>query len=108
MATHLAPARPLPPVGATLLCLERGSTAAYPVTVERHVGRYFIAGGHRFHVYDDWKSGASRPTWRKPAATVTLLTPEEAQEAAARILVADPPFQPPAEPVGAHEPTEAW
>ena len=26
----IAPSRPLPPIGATLLCLERGSTSAYP------------------------------------------------------------------------------
>jgi hypothetical protein len=73
----IAPSRPLPPVGATLLCLESGSTSAYPITVERHVGRYFIAGAHRFHVYDDWKVGTIRHTWRKPAAMVWMPSPEE-------------------------------
>lgn len=85
MASHVAPARPLPPVGATLLCLERGSTSAYPVTVERHQGRYFIAGGHRFHVYDDWKVGTARHTWRKPAAMVWMASDEEQAAAVAKL-----------------------
>ncbi len=105
MAT-IAPARPLPPVGTTLLCLERGCTSAYPVTVERHQGRYFIAGGHRFHVYDDWKVGTARHAWRKPAAMVWMASPED--QAAAAATPTPRPWRPPAPPVGAPEPTEAW
>jgi hypothetical protein len=114
MATHLAPARPLPPIGAVLLCLERAATAAYPVTVERHQGRYFIAGGHRFHVYDDWRHGTARHTWRKPAAMVWLASPEEqaaAEAKARRTMAASRPeiqWLPPAAPAGPSEPTEAW
>jgi hypothetical protein len=55
------------------------------VTVERHLGRYFIAGTHRFHVFDDWSSGGPNPTWRTSAAMVVLLTDkqvEQIQEAA--------------------------
>lgn len=112
MASNVAPARPLPAVGALLLCLERGSTSAYPVTVERHQGRYFIAGGHRFHVYDDWKHGTTRHTWRKPAAMVWMASPEE--QASLEKLQADlaaapqAPWRPPAAPPGPPEPTEAW
>jgi hypothetical protein len=112
MATHIASARPLPPIGAVLLCLELGSTAAYPVTVERHLGRYFFAGDHRFHVYDDWKVGTSSHTWRTAAAMVWLASPEE--QASLEKLLAElatasgAPWQPPAPPVGPPEPTEAW
>lgn len=124
----VAPARPLPPVGSLLLCLERASTAAYPVTVERHLGRYFIAGGHRFHVYDDWRHGTARHTWRTAAAMVWLASAEEqaAAEAKGRCLMAvtrsmDGPIDgrpvlsmaevqwlPPKPPAGPPEPTEAW
>jgi hypothetical protein len=108
MASHVAPARPLPPVGATLLCLERGSTSAYPVTVERHQGRYFVAGGHRFHVYDDWKVGTARHTWRKPAAMVWMASDEEQAAAAAPPAPTPCLWRPPGDPPGSAEPTEAW
>jgi hypothetical protein len=112
MATHVAPARPLPPIGAVLLCLERGSTAAYPVTVERHLGRYLFAGGHRFHVYDDWKTGTTSHTWRTAAAMVWLASPEEQaslEKLQAELATASgAPWQPPASPVGPPEPTENW
>jgi hypothetical protein len=124
----IAPARPLPPIGTTLLCLERGSTSAYPVIVERHQGRYFIAGAHRFHVYDDWKVGTTRHTWRKPAAMVWIASPEEQVLAAAEgrclmavtqsmdgpidlsptVSMAEVQWLPPAAPPGPPEPTEAW
>jgi hypothetical protein len=112
MATHIAPSRPLPDIGAVLLCLERGSTAAYPVTVERHLGRYFFAGDHRFHVYDDWKVGTTRHAWRTAAAMVWLASPEE--QASLEKLLAElatasqAPWQPPAPPVGPPEPPENW
>jgi hypothetical protein len=112
MATHCAPARPLPDIGDVLLCLELGSTAAYPVTVERHLGRYFFAGGHRFHVYDDWKVGTTRHTWRTAAAMVWLSSPEEQaslEKLQAELATASrAPWQPPAPPVGLPEPTENW
>ena len=136
MATHVAPARPLPPIGSVLLCLEPGSTSPYPVTVERHLGRYLFAGGHRFHVYDDWKVGATSHTWRTAAAMVWLASPEEQATAAAeeqatavaKVWLTSPEEQataaatimaptqsmgesqwrPPAPPVGLPEPTENW
>ena len=113
MATHVAPARPLPPIGAVLLCLERGSTAAYPVTVERHLGRYLFAGGHRFHVYDDWKVGTTSHTWRTAAAMVWLPNPEELATAVATILaptlsMGESQWRPPAPPAGPPEPPELW
>jgi hypothetical protein len=114
MASHVAPARPLPPIGAVLLCLERGSLAAYPVTVERHLGRYLFAGGHRFHVYDDWKVGTTRHTWRTAAAMVWLASPEEQAAAEAKVCHTMPASRPeiqwlpPAAPAGPAEPTEAW
>ena len=112
MATHIAPARPLPPIGAVLLCLECGSTAAYPVTVDRHLGRYFFAGDHRFHVYDDWKVGTTRHTWRTAAAMVWLASPEEQvslENLHEELATASrAPWQPPASPVGPPEPTENW
>ena len=102
MATQVAPARPLPPIGAVLLCLERGSTAAYPVTVERHLGRYLFAGGHRFHVYDDWKVSTTRHTWRTAAAMVWLASfGHRREEQAAAAATPVPPAGPP-------EPTEFW
>ena len=113
MATHVAPARPLPPIGAVLLCLERGSTAAYPVTVERHLGRYLFAGGHRFHVYDDWKVGATRHTWRTATAMVWLASSEEQAAAEATIMapaqsMGESQWRPPVPPAGPPEPTECW
>ena len=112
MAPHIAPARPLPDIGAVLLCLERGSTAAYPVTVERHLGRYFFAGDHRFHVYDDWQVGTTRHTWRTAAAMVWLASPEDLaclEKLQAELATASrAPWQPPAPPVGLPEPTENW
>ena len=113
MATPVAPARPLPPIGAVLLCLERGADAAYPVTVERHLGRYLFAGGHRFHVYDDWKVGTTRHTWRTAAAMVWLASPEEQALAAATILaptlsMGESQWRPPVPPAGPPEPTECW
>ena len=133
MATHVAPARPLPPFGAVLLCLERGSTAAYPVTVERHLGQYFFAGGHRFHVYDDWKVGTTRHTWRTASAMVWLASPEEQAAAtmgfavrfsaaciapaqsmtgpidgSPTLLRGESQWRPPAPPAGPPEPTECW
>ena len=128
MASHVAPARPLPPIGAVLLCLECGSTSPYPVTVERHLGRYLFAGGHRFHVYDDWKVGTSSHTWRTAAAMVWLPSPEELATAVAKVWLASPEEQataaativaptlsmgesqwrPPVPPAGPPEPTECW
>ena len=113
MATHVAPARPLPPIGAVLLCLERGSTSPYPVTVERHLGRYLFAGGHRFHVYDDWKVGTTSHTWCTAAAMVWLASPEEHATAAATILaptlsMGESQWRPPVPPAGPPEPTECW
>ena len=113
MATHFAPARPLPPIGSVLLCLEPGSTSPYPVTVERHLGRYLFAGGHRFHVYDDWKVGATSHTWRTAAAMVWLTSPEEQATAAATIMaptqsMGESQWRPPAPPAGPPEPTENW
>ncbi len=78
--TSSALCRSLPPVGAVLLCQETPAAAAYPVTVEKHLGRYFYAGGHRFHVFDDWAAGGLNPTWRTAAALVTLLSDEEAAQ----------------------------
>lgn len=136
MAIHVATARPLPPIGAVLLCLEPGSTSPYPVTVERHLGRYLFAGGHRFHVYDDWKVGTICHTWRTAAAMVWLASPEEqavvAAEkqataesmfwlaspeehatAAATILaptlsMGESQWRPTVPPAGPPEPTECW
>ena len=121
MATHVAPARPLPPIGAVLLCLEPGSTSPYPVTVERHLGRYLFAGGHRFHVYDDWKVGTSSHTWRTAAAMVWLARPEEVatavaeEQATAAATIMAPTlsmgksqWRPSAPPAGPPEPTEFW
>jgi len=123
--TSTAPCRSLPPVGAVLLCSESPSAAAYPVTVERHLGRYFYAAGHRFHVFDDWVSGDSSPTWHTAAATVILLTSEEAAQIQDEGFSNDslmerptpmpgpaPPgrgvWRPPAPPAGPDEPTETW
>lgn len=117
--------RSLPPVGAVLLCQEQPSAAAHPITVERHLGRYFIAAGHRFHVFDDWRAGTTRPTWRTAAARVELLTAEEAAELnidrgfdydallepPAALPPAPPgrgPWRPPMPPAGPAEPTETW
>ena len=55
-------------------------------------------------VYDDWKVGTTRHTWRKPAAMVWMPSPEE--QAAATALPAPIPrpcWSPPAPPVGYHE-----
>lgn len=77
--TSTAHCRSLPPVGAVLLCQEGPDGAAHPylVTVEKHLGRYFYAAGHRFHVFDDWDNGSTSPAWRTAAATVVLWTGEE-------------------------------
>jgi hypothetical protein len=111
MATQVVPARPLPPIGAVLLCLKRGSTP-YPVTVERHLGRYFFAGDHRFHVYDDWKVGTTSHTWRTAAAMVWLASPEEQaslEKLQTELATASQvPWHYPGPPAGSPEPTENW
>ena len=101
MASHVAPARPLPPIGAVLLCLERGSTAPYPVTVERHLGRYLFAGGHH------------QPHLAHGRGQVWLASPEEQAAAAATILaptlsMGESQWRPPVPPAGPPKPTECW
>ena len=107
---HLLRAHEHPPLGAMVAITDRGATEPYTATVASYVGRYFVAGGHRFHVADDHCASADRPIWRTAAAVVVLLNPEAAlSPAAASVsITACEAWQPPAEPDGSAEPTEEW
>lgn len=82
--------------------------------VDIHLGRYFYAGGYRFHVADDFRRNTERPTWKTAAATVVLLSPEESEVAALPFAASAAPAPaavtaiPATEPVGPTEPTEFW
>jgi hypothetical protein len=101
-----------PPVGALVAITDRGATGHYVATIDLHLGRYFYAGCHRFHVADDSVPlpAAEQRTWQTATATAVLLRPEEYE-------MAGPPAAPaPASssltslPVdlGPREPTEQW
>jgi hypothetical protein len=104
-----------PPLGAMLAIFDRGATVSYQVPVEKHLGRYFYAGEHRFHVADDLAVGHfranGRRAWRTAAAFAVLLPPEEAEHLLAHgFASAAAPVTgiPVTEPVGPDEPTEHW
>lgn len=101
---HLLRAHEHPPLGAMVAITDRGAAEPYTATVASHVGRYFFAGGHRFHVADDHRASADRPIWQTAAAMVVLLNPAEALPPPP----ARPPWHPPAAPAGSPEPTEEW
>jgi hypothetical protein len=107
---HLTQAYTHPPVGSQVEITTTFGT--YEALVDSHLGRYFFAGGYRFHVSDDWSPALAHRSWRTAAAMAMLLNPEECQEAAAAEELtnapAHDPWHPPPEPVGACEPTEAW
>lgn len=109
---HLTPAHSHPPLGAQVAITTPGAASHYLALVDSYLGRYFYAGGHRFHVSDDWSPTPDHRSWRTAAAMAMLLNPEECQEAAAAEerahAPAHDPWHPPPEPVGACEPTEAW
>jgi hypothetical protein len=106
---HLLRAHEHPPLGAMVAITDRGAEP-YTATVDSHVGRYFFAGGHRFHVADDHRASADRPIWRTAAAVVELLNPEDAALSPAAVPVSITPCKAwqPAAPEGPAEPTEEW
>lgn len=97
-----------PPLGSMVAITDRGALSHYLAPVDLHLGRYFYAAAHRFHVADD-RQRAERQTWQTAAATAVLLLPGEFD-------AAPPPppasvcsrWAPPADPVGPEEPTEQW
>lgn len=105
-----------PPLGETVAIIDRGSTESYLAQVHQHLGRYFYAGTHRFHVSDDLvKPSGQRKTWQTAAATAVLVLPDEPQDSAAPLSRSLPAstshlmaWAPPADPVGPPEPTEQW
>jgi hypothetical protein len=109
---HLTPAHSHPPLGSQVAITTPGAAAHYLALVNSHLGRYFYAGGHRFHVSDDWSPTPDHRCWRTAAAMARLLSSEECPAAAAVEGHSSPPAQdpwlPPPEPVGPCEPTEAW
>jgi hypothetical protein len=99
-----------PPLGAMVAISDPTAPPTFHAPVDMHLGRYFYAGGYRFHVADDFRPRADRRVWQTAAATAVLLSREEVQAAAATPAVAVPitSFHPPPEPVGPVEPTEHW
>ena len=55
---HLTPSYTHPPLGSQVAITTPGAASHYLALVDSDLGRYFYAGGHRFHVSDD---GHGRP-----------------------------------------------
>lgn len=110
MATSLTHQKP--PVGALVAITDRGATGHYVAKIDLHLGRYFYAGCHRFHVADDSvpSPAAEQRTWQTAAATAVLLRPEEYEAVGPTAVSSPSPSSLPPLPVhqGAPEPTEEW
>lgn len=103
---------PHPPLGAMVEITDPMAPPSFVAPVDSHLGRYFYAGGYRFHVADDFRKNTQRCTWKTAAATAVLLNPGEAAAmppapapAASTALARWQPFP---DPVGPAEPTEHW
>lgn len=110
MASPIALAHTHPPLGAMVAITDPAAPPTFQAPVDMHLGRYFYAGGYRFHVADDFRPMGYRRVWKTAAATALLLTTEE-MEAAARAWPRSPaPVTdiPVTEPIGPAEPTEHW
>jgi hypothetical protein len=107
-ATQISHAHFHPPIGSMLAITDRGAAAHYNAPVDLHLGRYFYAAGHRFHVADDRQRNAERRTWKSLAATAVLLLPGEFDPAPAAPKPLPVPLALLAEPEGLAEPTEHW
>lgn len=112
MVSTITHAHTLPPLGAMVCITDPAAGPNFQATVDMHLGRYFYAGGYRFHVADDFKPMGDRRVWKTAAATVVLLTH---QDAVAPPVASDssPTIArvtgfPDLEPVGLLEPNELW
>jgi hypothetical protein len=107
-----ATAYPHPPLGAMVAITDPLAPPSFVAPVDSHLGRYFYAGGYRFHVADDFRSNTERCTWKTAAATAVLLNPGEAAAMplapASAATTALAVWQPLPDPVGPAEPTEHW
>lgn len=112
MAPAIALAHEHPPLGAMVSITDPTAPPTFVAPVDIHQGRYFYAGGYRFHVADDYRPMGDRRIWKTAAATAVLLTPEEAPAtpvAAAPALAAAPVTGiSVTEPIGPLEPSELW
>lgn len=95
---------PLPPLGAMVAIDDPTAPPIFSAPVDMHLGRYFYAGGYRFHVADDYKPMGSRQIWQTAAATALLLNPHEVFHADAATVA----WAQQLEPAGPAEPTEEW
>ena len=112
MASAIALAHEHPPLGDMVSITDPTAPPTFVAPVDIHQGRYFYAGGYRFHVADDYRPMGARRIWKTAAATAVLLTPEEAPATpvAAALASAAAPVTgiPVTEPIGPAEPTEHW
>lgn len=112
MASPIALAHTHPPLGAMVAITDPAAPPTFQAPVDMHLGRYFYAGGYRFHVADDFRPMGDRRVWKTAAATARLLTTEEAAAtpvaAAPALAVAPVTGIPVTEPIGPAEPTELW
>lgn len=120
MAPTIAMANELPPLGAMVFLTDPAAPPAHLATVDIHRGRYFYAGGYRFHVADDrtprqWRLGDPR-VWQAGTVVCQLLSPNEGESLALPFAVAPAPASAAApvtgfsvtEPIGHPEPHELW
>lgn len=114
MAPTIAMAHKLPPLGAKVAITDPAAPPTFVASVDSHLGRYFYAGGYRFHVADDSRPIGARRAWSTAAATVVLLSPEESEAAALPVAASAAPaaasvtWIPATEPTGPVEPQELW
>lgn len=114
MAAAIALAHEHLPLGAMVAITDPSAPPTFVAPVDSHLGRYFYAGGYRFHVADDYRPIGARRAWKTAAATVVLLSPEESEAAALPVAAAAAPVLSPVtaipatEPIGSAEPNELW
>ena len=102
---------PLPPIGTAMVLAPAGDhldhLEIHHVNVQAHLGRFFIAGGIRFHSADDRLQGPGPDGWANSHAVIHCLPPGADLVPTAAIISAAS-FQPMAAAIGQPEPTEAW
>jgi hypothetical protein len=66
MAPTVALAYEHPPLGAMVSITDPAAPPTFVAAVDIHHGRYFYAGGYRFHVADDLRGRRNAPLGRRP------------------------------------------
>lgn len=115
MAAAIALAHEHPLLGQMVSITDPTAPLTFVAPVDIHLGRYFYAGGFRFHVADDYRPMGDRRIWKTAAATAVLLAPGEVSAMPVMPVAAPPePAAAPVtgisvtEPIEFMEPSELW